>query len=193
MSLAVRLLSRDGISSGRRPEAGSAALPTRGVCVRFVWAAAASILSGVELASLSSVASAETIAEALAATYANNPTVNSARADVRAVDENVAIVKSGIRPNLSAFGNGSGSSIATAFSTFESVTYQSALGLQVEQPLFRGFQVRNTIRAAEIGVKAQREFLRNTTENTLFDAAQTYLDVALAREIRELRRRNVAF
>jgi outer membrane protein len=142
---------------------------------------------------LPAAASAETIAQALAATYANNPTINSARADVRAVEENVAIAKGGLRPNLSAFSNGSGSSIATAFSTFESVTYQAALGLQVEQPLFRGFQVVNAIREAEIGVKARREFLRNTTQNTLFDAAQTYLDVVLAGEIRELRRRNVAF
>lgn len=153
----------------------------------------ASILSGLVVTGHPASAFAETIAQALAATYANSPTINSARADLRAVDENVAIAKGGRRPSLTAFGTGSSSSVANAFSTFESVTYTSALGLQIEQPLFRGFQVLNAIREAETGVKARREFLRNATQNTLFDAAQTYMDVALASEIRELRRRNVAF
>ena len=37
----------------------------------------------------------QTIGEALALAYSNNPTLNAARAQTRSVDENVAIAKSG--------------------------------------------------------------------------------------------------
>ncbi len=161
--------------------------------IRVASAYIAWALSGPALACACSGASAESIVEALAATYSDNPTINSARANTRAVDENVAIAKGGRRPQVSAFGDGSGSTIANAFSTFESVTYQSQLGLAVTQPLFRGFQITNAIREAEVNVKARREFLRNTVQNVLFDAAQAYMNVVLAAEISELRHRNVAF
>ena len=43
-------------------------------------------------------ASAETIAEALADAYLINPVLNAERARLRAIDEEVALAKSGLRP-----------------------------------------------------------------------------------------------
>src|SRR3712207_7412874 len=40
----------------------------------------------------------------------------------------------------------------------------AAVGLQFQQPIFRGFQVRNRIRQAEASVLASREGLRNRSE-----------------------------
>ena len=49
---------------------------------------------------LSSAAHAETLQEALAKAYENNPTLTAARAGQRANDENVPIQKSGGLPNV---------------------------------------------------------------------------------------------
>ena len=48
------------------------------------------------------LASAETLSDALAKAYANNPDLNAARAALRAADEGVPIAKSGYRPQVGA-------------------------------------------------------------------------------------------
>ena len=51
---------------------------------------------------MSPVASfAETLNEALALAYSNNPSINAQRANTRSIDETVAIAKSGYRPVIS--------------------------------------------------------------------------------------------
>jgi outer membrane protein len=47
-------------------------------------------------------AGAETLAEALASAYTNNPTINAQRAALRATDEGVPQALSGYRPTISA-------------------------------------------------------------------------------------------
>ena len=132
-------------------------------------------------------ASAETILGALAKAYANNSSLNSARAGVRVTDEGVAIAKSGYRPTLSGtsswnYSNGSGVSLATG-----------SFGIQLNQTLFDGLQTKNNVLAAEARVAAANESLRNTEQNTLFDAAAAYMDVIRDREIAALRERNLEF
>ena len=48
---------------------------------------------------------AETLTEALSNAYLINPVLNSERARLRATDEQVAVAKSGLRPNISASGD----------------------------------------------------------------------------------------
>ena len=50
-------------------------------------------------------AAAETLVEALANAYLINPVLNAERANLRATDEQVAVAKSGLRPNISASGD----------------------------------------------------------------------------------------
>jgi outer membrane protein len=50
-------------------------------------------------------ARAETLVEALANAYLINPALNAERARLRATDEQVAVAKSGLRPNVSASGD----------------------------------------------------------------------------------------
>ncbi len=50
-------------------------------------------------------AAAETLIEAMSNAYLINPVLNSERARLRATDEQVAIAKSGMRPNISASGD----------------------------------------------------------------------------------------
>jgi outer membrane protein len=58
-------------------------------------------------------AGAETLVEALANAYLINPALNAERARLRATDEQVAVAKSGLRPNVSASGD-------TSFKHYES-------------------------------------------------------------------------
>ena len=130
---------------------------------------------------------AETITGALAKAYQYNSTLNSARAGVRVTDEGVAIAKSGYRPIIGATGtidytNNSGTDIRTG-----------SFGVQISQTVFDGFQTRNNVRAAEAQVMAANESLRNSEQNTLFNAASAYFDVIRDRQVAVLRERNLEF
>ncbi len=146
--------------------------------------------------SLSAVpgASAETIKEALANAYRWNPKLDAARATLRAVDEQVAIANSGYRPTLSA--NASAATINTSSETTTGIvsrseTHPHGYGLTAVQPLFRGGQVINTVRAAEAQVRAQRETLRAVEQQVLLDSSTSYLDVVRDQAIVRLRENNV--
>ena len=51
------------------------------------------------------LSAAETLVEALSNAYLINPVLNAERANLRATDEQVAVAKSGLRPNISASGD----------------------------------------------------------------------------------------
>jgi hypothetical protein len=108
---------------------------------------------------------AETIYQAMAKAYENNPDLNAARAGLRATDEGVALAKSGYRPFIGAE--------ATTTSTNASegrVTNSASVGVSITQTLFDGFQTRNNVRAAEAAVFAGRENLRGTEIDILLAA-----------------------
>lgn len=132
-------------------------------------------------------AHSETISGALAKAYETNSQINSARAGVRISDEGVALAKSGYRPSVTATGDGA----YTSFSNYNLATGQ--FGVAISQTIFNGFQTRNNVRSARSQVLAQRDALRNTVQNILFNAAAAYMDVIRDRRIAELRQRNLAF
>jgi outer membrane protein len=158
------------------------------------------------LAGLGGPAAAQTLPQALAAAYWNNPEINAARAQTRAVDEGVPLAKSGLRPRVSGFGQvtgqwrygteaGGGTAAAAGGGSRRSGSQQvdAAYGINIEQDIFRGFRTRNEIREAEASVLASRHTLANTIQNVLFDAAQAYMDVLRDRAVLQLRQRNVEF
>jgi outer membrane protein len=155
---------------------------------RFRWILLAAIL-GV----MPSHASAETIESALARAYGNNATLNAQRASVRATDENVPRAKSGYRPRVNANADiqRSWTQTDTPFRTTESATTTRGFGLQADQTLFNGFRTDNSVRQAESSVIAARETLRNTEQNTLFDAAAAYMNVLRDTAILNLQRNNI--
>ncbi|WP_439271249.1 TolC family outer membrane protein [Pseudochrobactrum sp. HB0163] len=131
---------------------------------------------------------AETLFGAMQKAYHNNASLNSSRAGLRATDEDVAIAKSGYRPNINGtykYGR-SRDGLRDLYST------SGEVGIQLNQSLFDGFQTKNNVAAAESRVFAQRENLRNDEQNRLFDAVSAYMDVYQNREIAALRRKNLA-
>ena len=149
---------------------------------------------GISVFAMAPAAFAESIVHALASAYADNPQINSARAQTRADDESVPIARGGYTPVISLFSTTTGSHTDQVLSaTANKTTGSSTVGVQITQNIFTGFRVRNAVRQAEVGVLASRELLRNTVQNVLFDAAQAYMDVLRDIAILDIRHRNVLF
>jgi len=130
---------------------------------------------------------AETLMGALAKAYQNNSVLNADRASVRVVDENIALARSAFRPMVSAY------SSYTRSRNFNSSSYNNvgSIGIQLDQRIFDGFVTKNNVAAAEKQAQAQREYLRNSEQNQLFNAVQAYTDVYAARRIADLRQANL--
>ncbi|EJF89001.1 TolC family outer membrane protein [Bartonella tamiae] len=144
------------------------------------------LLSGAVFTSGS--AHAETLMGALAKAYTNNGNLNSERAGTRILDEDIAIAKSNFRPQIEGFGTyGRGRTPTTKY-----YTTTGSIGIQLSQKVFDGFVTKNTVASAEVKAQAQREFLRNTEQNILVNAATAYADVFQYRRIADLRRENLA-
>lgn len=138
-----------------------------------------------------SSAQAETIKEALALAYSNNPTLNAARAQLRGVDENVPQALSGWRPTASI--SATAGSTRSSANSVESYRNNASLSLSVTQVLFRGFRTVNSTRQAESIVKAQRESLTSTEQDVLLAAAQAYVDVIRDTALVSLQRSDLQF
>jgi len=131
--------------------------------------------------------SAQTLEQALADAYLNNPTLRSQRASLRAIDENVAIAESGWRPRVSA-----GASAGTTLSDVASRSRQTQLlgpnsqSLTVTQPVFQGFRTVAGIRQAENQVRAGRAQLHVTEQSVLLDGVTAYLNVVRDQAVLQL-------
>ena len=132
-----------------------------------------------------SSASAETLAEALASAYANNPTLNAQRAALRATDEGVPQALAGYRPTISGAGSigvhdGGGG-------------YPRSVSITIEQPIFAGHRTTNGLKIAETAVLAGREALRSAEQDTLLSAATAFMNLVQAQALLNLRSENVDF
>ncbi len=131
--------------------------------------------------------------QALALAYNDNPEINAARAELRALGETVPQAKASMRPFVSAtVKTGSaftGASLNDSLSRADTL----GLGLEVNQKLFDGFQGYNNVSAARAQVAAARNNLANQEQNVLFSAATAHMDVLRDRRIATLRRQNMSF
>jgi outer membrane protein len=166
---------------------GRTTLKAVSVALGLMGGVAASALTGAFV----SKAEAETIRESLAIAYANNPTLNAARAQLRGVDENVPQALTGWRPVVSA--GASAGRIRTGADRFVDYRNNASLSLTISQTLFRGFRTINSTRQAEAVVRAQRESLSSTEQDTLLNAATAYVDVIQDTALVSLQRSDLAF
>lgn len=137
---------------------------------------AALVLSGLIAGALGG-AQAETLEQAFATAYASNPTLISARAGVRAVDEGVPSARAGMRPNVAA--------TATAGANRNSInglprgnpSEPRSVALNASQVLYDGGRTSNSVDAAVSGVDAARSRLSDTEQNVLLQVVTSYMDV----------------
>ncbi len=141
---------------------------------------------------LVSPASADTIADAMAKAYVNNPDLNAARAGLRAVDESVTIAKAGYRPQVSAVATGTQTRFESELQRRRDF-HQGTAGLTITQQIFDGFQTLNEIRASESTVLSNRESLKANEISILLSAAEAYANIVRDQQVVGIRRQNLAF
>ena len=131
---------------------------------------------------------AQTFLEALTTTYVNNPTLRAARAELRAVDENVAQALSNWRPEISVDGFGGAQYTDTQSDFFSDKGGSQPRGgeLNIVQPLYRGGRTQSATNAAEAEVLSQRARLKSVEQDVLFDATVSYVDVWRDQSVLEL-------
>ncbi len=130
---------------------------------------------------------AETLTGALVKTYAGNPTIMAERAQLRSLDESVAIARAQGRPQLS----GTVGVNQDVISTNTGGGRNFSAGLEVGYPLFTGGRIRNSIRAADERVLAGRAALRGTEGDVFTEAVGAYMDVIRDRSIVTLNQNQV--
>ncbi len=126
------------------------------------------------------VAHAETLADAIALAYQSNPTLQSARAQLRATDEEYVQARAGYRPTLEA----------QAQPALQSSQQPNFLGqttnqwsnsvqgaLEVSQPLFTSGALAWGVEAASDDIRSARQGLRSTEAQVLQGVIQAYVDV----------------
>lgn len=138
-------------------------------------------------------ASAETLNEALAATYQNNPTLQAQRASVRGTDESVSQAISGWRPEVFATADASAqysnNNISNNPGNSKDTTPTQA-ALTVSQPVYTGGITDATTKSAEASVLAARENLLSTEQDVFQQAVSAYVNVLSDTAVVELTKNN---
>src|SRR5258708_31572181 len=118
-------------------------------------------------------ASAQTLEEALAQAYNNNPVLQSRRASLRALDEGLPQALSNWRPTVTFNGNLGSRELSTSTlgkPTVEEGRTPSTADLLVTPPLYRGGRTVAHTRVPEASVQAERARLVSTEQQGLLDS-----------------------
>lgn len=121
-------------------------------------------------------AMADTLREALAAAYTTNPTLEAARASLRATDETVYIQQANGLPTLNTSGTYT-EYLKQSSASFISPERQVSSALDLTVPLYNGGAVRNNVAAAETRVMAGRAALRGSESSLFSQVVAAYMDV----------------
>ncbi|HKP78168.1 MAG TPA: TolC family protein, partial [Phenylobacterium sp.] len=166
---------------------------------------AASVCAAVA-GGLSAPASAETLADAVALAYQNNPTLQAQRALQRATDETYVQARSGWRPTLNLNTSAQWAESQTPFLgrgqdlTGDGIpdtpgaqiggvvrSNRGAASLSFNQPIWTGGRVAAAVNAANADVLAGRENLRRIEAQVLAAVIQAYSDTRRDQETVRIR------
>jgi len=155
---------------------------------RFQWATVAATALLCAAAGLSASARADTLADAIALAYQTNPTLQSQRAQLRALDESYVQARAGFRPQANvqaqvAYQNGP--------TTFDVGVTSDQANLNLSQPLYTGGLASAEVRAAEGDIQSGRQKLRQVEANVLQSVIQAYVDVRRDQQALAIAQENV--
>ncbi len=138
-------------------------------------------LTALAVALLGQAASAETLAQAIASAYETNPDLAARRAVVRQIDEQVPQALSFGRPTLDA-------TVAEQQNTldFTDNGRTFAVGLNVNQSLYRGGRTKTATNAADNRILAARSRLRSVENSIVLNVVTAYSDVLRYASVVEL-------
>ena len=124
---------------------------------------------------------AQSLQDALASAYSNNPGLHAVRANLRSTDEGVPQALSNYRPNLAMSADVARSmthlNTRSPNGDRDQIDTPRNTSLTVTQPLYRGFRTINDVAKAELAVKASRAALLAKEQDVLLSAVTSYMNV----------------
>lgn len=155
---------------------------------RFRVLAGASLIAALWAGS----AAADTLRDALVATYDTSPTLNAQREVLKGSDASVALARSAARPQIAAqVGVNRDLTRSGVLVTNRIKGPILSGGLDVNLPLFAGGRIRNAMDAARARVEAGRAALRAVEGDVFAEAVETYMDVLRDRAVLDLNQNQV--
>lgn len=150
---------------------------------------------GVALCCVPAAAHAETLKEALASAYTNNPAIMSALLDVKSTAEGIALAKSGKLPSIgisatsgASWQAGNPSPTAEQFSV-----NWGQVSASYSQTLFDNYKTDAEIEQARALTELSKYTLRNQEQNVLLSVVQAYYAVIRDTQLVQLRADNLKF
>ena len=140
---------------------------------KFARYAAVSAAALMAVSGLAATAHAESLGDAIAMAYTNNPTLARARAQQRATDESYVQSRAQLGPSLDAGVTVSDSDHSSAFSPRST----TGISLSANQTLFASGGLAASVSASRAGVEAGQEDLRSTEAQVLLDVISVYTAV----------------
>jgi len=139
-----------------------------------------------------------TLAEALAATYANQPALQAERAKLRATDENVPTALSGWRPTVvmagsAGYGDGLTRDFLPSVGSWQKLRNDRDIATAqatVTQPLYTGGKVQANVNRAKDQVMAERANLIAQEQTSFTNTVNAYVGVIQAQELLALNTNN---
>ena len=132
---------------------------------------------------------AETLKSALSNAYLNNPIINSKRAELRSLDENVSAATSQFFPSIEVVGSYSENTLE--YGELDKIKTNPLTGsFLVNQKIFTGGKLINDRLSAIKLVAAGRQNLNDSEQSILYQAAQAYFNYLKTEQIVKLQQNN---
>ncbi|MDE1900927.1 MAG: TolC family outer membrane protein [Alphaproteobacteria bacterium] len=151
------------------------------------WVVCATLLISV------AVARADTLEQAMVKAYRANPGLEAQRAQFRADCEQIDQAEGGWQPRINGITSVGKLYTYTPNNAFLPPTgahTSRAVGVEIVQPIFRGFRTENGIDAAEKKVLGSQAKLQAAEQQLLFNVGKTYLNLLRDRAVVDLYRHN---
>ena len=132
---------------------------------------------------------AETLSSALSNAYLSNPIINSKRAELRSLDENVSAATSQFFPSIEAIGSYSENTLE--YGELDKIKTNPLTGsFLINQKIFTGGKLINDRLSAINLVAAGRQNLNDFEQSILYQAAQAYFNYLKTEQIVKLQQNN---
>ena len=149
--------------------------------------AAASMLALTAAAACIGVAHADSLKDAIAAAYTQNPTLAKARAQQRATDESYVQARSALGPSVDAQ---LGATYQREPAYLGGNASAGTGSLSLNQNIFTSGNLASTLTAAQDTVKSGQEQLRSTEATVLFNVVSVYTQVRADQEALQIAQQN---
>jgi outer membrane protein len=154
---------------------------------RFALAVASALLLAA------SPAGADTLEEAWATAYQTNPGLSAKRAELKITDEQITMAQSHWQPDINATAGVGKLYDRTPANPMlpasDSLTPRS-YGVEIVQPVFRGFRTVAETEAAQKQAKAQAARFQAAEQQLFLNVAAAYLDIVRDQSVLDLNRHN---